>query len=93
MFTQAAHKPTVNLKQSNTLKVYRSLSRLETRSLDWILKAAEKVEVLETIKGEADLSLNLRTDSGWADYARLGLIIIDEQASFWCGAKAYLRGW
>ena len=57
------------------------------------LKAAEKREVLETIaKGEADLIIGthaLIQDGVY--YARLGLIIIDEQHRFGVGQRRVLR--
>jgi len=57
------------------------------------LKAAEKREVLETIaKGEADLIIGTHAlIQDGVDYARLGLIIIDEQHRFGVGQRRILR--
>lgn len=57
------------------------------------LKAAEKREVLETIaKGEADLIIGTHAlIQDGVEYARLGLIIIDEQHRFGVGQRRILR--
>ena len=57
------------------------------------LKSAEKREVLENIaKGEADLIIGTHAlIQDGVDYARLGLIIIDEQHRFGVGQRRILR--
>ena len=57
------------------------------------LKAAEKRKVLETIaKGEADVIIGTHAlIQDGVDYARLGLIIIDEQHRFGVAQRRILR--
>ena len=57
------------------------------------LKAAEKRKVLETIaKGEVDVIIGTHAlIQDGVDYAKLGLIIIDEQHRFGVGQRRILR--
>lgn len=76
------------------MRVYRTFfPNLKLALLTGSLKAAEKREVLETIaKGEADLIIGTHAlIQDGVEYARLGLIIIDEQHRFGVGQRRILR--
>ena len=85
--------PTEILAEQHFESLQSLFPDLKLALLTGSLKAAEKREVLETIaKGEADLIIGTHAliQEG-VNYARLGLIIIDEQHRFGVGQRRILR--
>ncbi|COO05050.1 branch migration of Holliday junctions%2C junction-specific DNA helicase%2CATP-dependent DNA helicase%2C recG homolog [Streptococcus pneumoniae] len=85
--------PTEILAEQHFESLQNLFPNLKLALLTGSLKAAEKREVLETIaKGEADLIIGTHAlIQDGVEYARLGLIIIDEQHRFGVGQRRILR--
>lgn len=81
--------PTEILAEQHFESLQNLFPNLKLALLTGSLKAAEKREVLETIaKGEADLIIGTHAlIQDGVEYARLGLIIIDEQHRFGVGQR------
>ena len=81
------------LTQAQEKSLQNLFPDLKLALLTGSLKVAEKREVLETIaKGEADFIIGTHAlIQDGVDYARLGLIIIDEQHRFGVGQRRILR--
>lgn len=84
--------PTEILAEQHFESLQNLFPNLKLALLTGSLKAAER-EVLETIaKGEADLIIGTHAlIQDGVEYARLGLIIIDEQHRFGVGQRRILR--
>lgn len=85
--------PTEILAEQHFESLQNLFPNVKLALLTGSLKAAEKREVLETIaKGEADLIIGTHAlIQDGVEYARLGLIIIDEQHRFGVGQRRILR--
>ncbi|MDU4623925.1 MAG: ATP-dependent DNA helicase RecG, partial [Enterococcus gallinarum] len=92
-YQSALMVPTEILAEQHFESLQNLFPDLKLALLTGSLKAAEKREVLETIaKGEADLIIGTHAlIQDGVDYARLGLIIIDEQHRFGVGQRRVLR--